>query len=490
MIAALVVTLALGIDFAPQELPGLQVGPVKGQSGRHDVNFRHADLDGDGSTDLVFADTVWLQRGGVYPTSHRLKVPFEDDAVWVDIWRDQLYCWSATRLQVFTLAGTVWETALEVPLERPVDRDTFTGDIRLTRGWRAAKLHRFAVPAKSGPAPDLVALSEAGLHRFHREGDGYGEPHVWDVLPPLRLTAPRTFPVWPPAERRFVFPAQQMDCRLVLEGNAVRVVTREAVQDQQAQFEVRSFALDDDQAFAPEITVTSTVPRHVQPTRLNDDNVLDLAGTRWDLAGGSTWPVPVCETWASLDGGKTFAVRRAPSLQRARPVASFVDFDADGDMDMVTESTALFDGGAREALNQMLSRRAVDHVVRVYRQRDGAFESTPWIETRKTIAIDAPPLRGSPRLSRYNSAKLVDLTGDFNGDNRLDLVISEETGKISIYLLEGAGYPARPAASRDYDEAHAFAALDVNGDGRSDLVFRPPVPEASPVVWFTTGERP
>jgi hypothetical protein len=480
----------VSVDFTEVEMPGLQVGPVQGASGEHTVNFRHADLDGDGRQDLLFASAAWLQRDETYAPENRIALPETGASAWIDVLGSHVYRWSREHLQVLELHEGQWRVVQDQELIRPGPAERGAHDSRRPYARGEDKLHRFVVPGTVATAPDLVALSPEGLHRFRLASESYQEAGTWDVLPEMRLAVSRTHAIWPADARRLVLPARQMDCRLALDGDRARVFSREQAPLRQARHHVRSITLDASGTVDTTAFTSPPVPRYVRPARLNADDTLDLAGTRWDLSSSATWPVPVCETWASLDGGKSFTVRRAPSLQRTRPGASFLDFDADGDQDLVTESTALFEAGTREALNQLLSRSAVDHIIRVYRQTASGFEDTPWITSRHVIDLERPPLRGGPRLDSYSAARLVDLTGDFNGDNRKDLVISKEPGMLSVYLLEGAAYPATPTTRKAYDASRTFVATDINADGRSDLVFRATAPDRPPVVWFTTGERP
>src|SRR5690606_23525107 len=105
-------------------------------------------------------------------------------------------------------------------------------------------------------------------------------------------------------------------------------------------------------AAADAITDTSPgLPPHVRPCHLNPDTIQDYAGSRWSLSQSAAIPVPIHESWASLDGGKTFQIERAISFPQFRPHAPFLDFDSDGDLDMIMESTTIFDDGVRETAN-------------------------------------------------------------------------------------------------------------------------------------------
>ena len=180
-----------------------------------------------------------------------------------------------------------------------------------------------------------------------------------------------------------------MACRFFLDHTALWVLTQEDSSGADlgwggrgVRYFCRAYPLAREGEWAAQgdgvTTVSSDVlPRHLQPCRLNEDGMIDYAGGRWEVSETAAFPVPLYETWATLDGGKHFYVQRAPSLQQSRPHCSFVDFDGDGDLDMVVEATGLFEGGAREALERFLTRSAVDHVIRVHVQGNGRFANTP-----------------------------------------------------------------------------------------------------------------
>ena len=99
MTAAVLCCALAGLTFLPPvEAQGLWVGGPKPLTAEPLANYRPADLDGDGAPELLFADRVWLQRGGWFPEEARphadsIVVGFAEQT-WPRLLRD----WCAGRL--------------------------------------------------------------------------------------------------------------------------------------------------------------------------------------------------------------------------------------------------------------------------------------------------------------------------------------------------------------------------------------------------------
>jgi hypothetical protein len=59
------------------------------------------------------------------------------------------------------------------------------------------------------------------------------------------------------------------------------------------------------------------------------------------------------------------------------------------------------------------------------------------------------------------------LTGDFNGDGKLDLAVGDDEGNVSIFLNQGGG---RMQQSQVFDSQEPVLAADFNNDGKLDLI--------------------
>ena len=202
---------------------------------------------------------------------------------------------------------------------------------------------------------------------------------------------------------------------------------------------------------------------------MNEDGIVDFAGTTRDYAETSPFiHAPIVETSVTTDGGKTIQRVRTYSF---RPRCSFVDFDGDGDLDMITESTGLFEGGVRECVSRLLTQRTVGHEIRVHLQNAlGKFPETPDVQTRFTIHLDSVPIRFGNMFDRYWAGQLVDLTGDFDGDGYRDLVVRGRPRRLAVYLSAGYRIPKKPSVTLRVPEQAGFDVFDIDGDGRSDIV--------------------
>ena len=102
--------LVAATAFRAEDIDGLRTGPVIAFSGRASVNFRHADLDRDGKTDLVLPSEAIFQREGAFPTLGRAPLPDFGQALSIDEWNGALYFKMKNRLVIVRWAGDDWET--------------------------------------------------------------------------------------------------------------------------------------------------------------------------------------------------------------------------------------------------------------------------------------------------------------------------------------------------------------------------------------------
>jgi len=473
------------LTFVGQDVPGLRVGPVRSLTGQGATNFRQCDLDADGAADLLLPGAVVFQRNGSFPAQARQALPDFGESPLVDVWAGALYFRLRGRLAIFHWAGTEWRCDLDQALSWPPQEEVFEG-VRATptHGSAPARLQRFLYDLDGDNTPELVAVNAAGVYLYTRREGLYGGAAPLPVFPALRLSSEPAQALWPAQSRHILFPARQMACRFFLDGEVLRVLTREEGAEglaawgaQSVRYVCTAYPLRGAAAWtvrqdAVARVCSEALPAHLQPCRLNGDGVIDYAGGQWEVSETSVLPVPIYATWATLDGGKTFYVQRAPSLQHARPHCSFVDFEGDGDLDMVAEATGLFDGGPRETLERFLTRSAVDHSIRIHVQGNGRFANTPSLTARLTIALAYPPCQQGPMFERYRAAELINVTGDFNGDGYRDLVVRDRADRLSIYLAAGFAYPSEREAVVSIPAPGHFGVADVNADGQSDLVVR------------------
>lgn len=470
MISLFAYMLVGALTFSEQALDGVRVGTVRPFAGAAVVNFRHTDIDDDGIPDLVLPGKVCLQRDARFPPEARVPMPAFGRMPEVDVWAGRLYCRLPGRLAVYAWRAGAWQAELDQPVEWP------GGDAPPGPNPSAVRLTRFVCDVDGQAPPEIVAAGPDGVFVYQRDGGEYVQALNWRILPELQLTPARNATVWPPEARRISLPVRQMSCRVLWQPGRISILSREAAGPRRRVHMRKDYVFAGEaplrsEAPAPKVFRSKALPEHMKPCRLNEDGLPDFAGAKWAVSDASAFPSLVYETWASLDGGTSFAVRRAPSLQGFRPHCSFVDFDGDGDMDIVTESASLLTAGAREMLSEMLARNAIGHEIRVYVQARGRFAEAPTVRFSRTLRLEQPPFRNGPVFQRYNRAELVSILGDYNGDGYRDLAVQTERGSVAIHLASGYTYHDTPDVTLDVPPNARFGVADVNADGRGDLVF-------------------
>lgn len=469
MIGAVLLCAVQGaFTFVEYEIPGLHVGDTRSLTGTAMVNFRHVDADGDGAMDLLFPGRVVFQRDGAYPANLSTPAPRAADRPYCDVHEGVLYLRLPGAFEAYRLVQNAWATVFSQPITWP----DLTEDPDTDADPPGLRLSRFLYPLNPPGALLVIVPFRDGVHVFRERNGTFGPAGVWDVFPPPAVASREPMALWPAETRRIEFPPARMGCYVTLEGTALRVITRQDLYSGQVRFRTRLYGIQPGEAgeFLPvpiEVRETKPLPNFLEPVRLNADSELDFAGGRWELSDSTLLPTPIFETVATLDGGESiFSVR----TQAYRPRSSFVDFDGDGRLDMVVESTAALEGGIRETLTRLLTRKTLEHEIRVYRQAAGRFVGAPVLQRRVTIRFSRAPFRNDPFFQRYQAGELVDLTGDFNGDGRRDLVVQGSEDRIDVFLNYGGTFSGTPAHSLSVPHGSRFGIVDVDADGRSDIV--------------------
>lgn len=461
------------VTFVGQDIPGLHVGSVNPLSGRPFVRFRQADLDGDRQLDLILPHGVLFQRDGRFDPDACVDLPdVEAKGALCDCWQDTLYMRHSHGLRVVRWDADGWNTVLDQALAWPGTEHEAPA---LGQPADAPRLRFqwFLYDFDDDEIPEIVLAAPDGIRIYSRRTGEYAAVANLDILPPLTLAGTRGQVLWPPGARRLAFPMRQMNCRLLVEGTTLTVVTWANAPGKRVRYTLRRYAVDPERAYTIEpaadaIQVTEPMPNYVRPCRLNDDGRIDFAGGEWGLSRASVLAPPIYETVASLDGGRTFQARRSRSFT---PHCSFVDFDGDRDLDMVTEAMGLFDGGVRESVGRFLTGREVQHTLRIYFQdARGKFSNTPDVVAKVTIRFDRVLCRGGEMFDRYLAAELCNITGDFNGDGYRDLVVQDRPGRLAVYLSTGRRFRTKPDVTIGIRENARFAVVDLNGNSQSDLV--------------------
>ncbi|HNR33348.1 MAG TPA: VCBS repeat-containing protein [Candidatus Hydrogenedentes bacterium] len=474
MIVVVLIPMLAALEFRAQDVPGLRVDAVHPLTAAASLNCVQADLDGDGAADLVFPREVAFQRGGGFPREARVSLPDSGEQAFLDVWRGELYLFFAEHLSVMRRRGDEWQSVLSQTIAWPA---TEAGVLPLRGPGRAAALRQRRLHDFDGDGvPEIVVTNPQGVHVFRHNGKQYVPAGLLEVLPQLALQPGQEARVWPPETRRLAFPPREMACRLLFDGQRLCVLARTDVSQTEVRYRQVNHTVqrtaDGEFAVAPDLTeewVSDNVPAYMQPCRLNTDGRVDFAGGYWDTVQGGVLPGPLYTARATLDGGASYAIRRARTFW---PHCGFVDFDGDGNLDMVVESNDVLEGGAREAVLRYLTHSRIAHELRVYRQDRGAFAETPALTHRVVVQLDRPPVAGTPFFQRRHRAGLLNLSGDFNGDGYKDLVVQDRSDRLAVFLSRGFSLPESPDVLIPLEFDATFAVADVNLDGRSDVIVR------------------
>ena len=76
-------------------------------------------------------------------------------------------------------------------------------------------------------------------------------------------------------------------------------------------------------------------------------------------------------------------------------------------------------------------------------------------------------------------------TGDFNGDNKSDILWQNSDGTAAIWLMNGMKRRDRAPLARSIRAGRSKGTGDFNGDGKSDIVWQHD--GGTPAMWFMDG---
>jgi len=142
----------------------------------------------------------------------------------------------------------------------------------------------------------------------------------------------------------------------------------------------------------------------------------------------------------------------------------FVDIDRDGDIDFISIWSEL-SPGSKENIIQVLTESTLKFTFRCYLfEKEKGFSSTPDIIIKSKIKYGG--------LSHIGENIHFDFSGDFNTDGVNDLCVREGPTYINIYLIElrQKNYSSSVIGIKIPREAEQFKILDVNNDGKSDIL--------------------
>jgi hypothetical protein len=471
MIALVPLLLLGGVLLVEQPIDGVQTDLTQWRI-RTETYTRCADLDGDGPNDIITPTAAAFQRNGQFPKAQQTPLPHFDGLAYMDVWDNEIYVLMRDRIEVLRWSKSEWQRTLSQPIDwgDAVRRACFGSDPPAKSS--APLFEHFLCNVDGSRSPEIVRVAVDGIHVFSKKDLFYAEAAVWQIVPPLRAYVPRGT-LWPSAARRIKVPQLMSRATVRVEKTGVSVQTQIPAGIARTFYRQDSYAFDAARGLslspAPDRSIESeVVDRGYECTELNRDDVMDLI--RVDITGETAAPLamPIVETSVSTDGGKTFFT--AKSLG-AKPLRAVTDFNQDGRLDLVSENKRLVEGGICETLVRGLTRREVDLEVAVRLQDEsGGFPAKPTFSQTFAIALDKPPAYQSAMFMSFLYGGLFSLDGDFDGDGIRDAVIHDRPDRITIRRGAPSGISSEVLATLPASAQRQFAIVDIDGDGRSDLL--------------------
>lgn len=227
---------------------------------------------------------------------------------------------------------------------------------------------------------------------------------------------------------------------------------------------------------------TGVSPNAVLAADFNGDGKLDLA-----VANGGSNILSILLG----NGDGTFTVSATPSTGAVPHSLAVGDFNKDGKLDLAVanasdNSVSVFLGngdGTFQAQASYAVGNAPAYVVAADFDRDGKLDLAVTNQVDATVSIllgkgdgtfqvPASPFAAVPANASVKDVAGV-AVGDFNGDNKLDLAVTNTSNDtVSVLLGNGDGTfqaPVTYSTGNSGDQPIAVSAVDVNGDGKLDL---------------------
>ena len=464
--------LAASAPYAEVAIDDIYVGSVNPLNGKPSVNFKQIDINRDKQTDLVFPGYILLQKNGSFSQSAPIDMPEANFGPHVDFFNDVVFLRFPEGLKTYRYLDNGWELQLDTEIAWPQHR---ASNRRASEQPFPPSFERYVYDINDDGTPELIFPMQGGLHLYSFADDTYIPHPPLHLLPKSRLIPPDTVTPASNQARYLTFPNQHIAFHAALENDLLTILSKEALGDSSIRFSTTRYQIvmkNGQFGFNPAVTSRQTplYESYIQPCRLNPDDEIDFAGGTLDYAASLAILTPIFTT-------KVFSTPDAPPQTfRAKsftPHTLFTDYNHDGFSDLIQESTRITDGGLRETLNRFTTQKKFQHTVHVHlQQQDHRFSTAPDISKTITIKLDQTPIRLSEMFQRYQAGKLLNLTGDFNGDDRNDLLVQTSERELSLYFAQEDSFPKTPDHTIPIEPHETFHVLDLNQDGISDILLQ------------------
>lgn len=501
MIALFPLLLLGGVAFVEQPIDGLAVFDDKGLDNKLARTWRCADVDGDGAKDILTPSGVAFQRDGQFPKTQQTPFPSLGEFPRADVWGNEIYVLLQDRIEVLRWSQGDWQRTLSQPITWEGPSIQASRRVAATATEHRLQFTRFLYDIDGDNKPEIIVVSSDGLRVYTKGNLFYEEKALWPVLPPLQPMISAQA-IWPPNERVLEAPPMDRIARFRIEKNTLTIFTDESIgsigraldRDRRTDgqgtvamggdvlskkivFKATRFAIKQDGSLGlsdqPEaIGESAALSTNWQRVNLNSDDEMDLIASRYVGSTSSPYPVAIYEVAASTDAGKTVYTAQCTGTP---PRNVLTDFNGDGRLDIVTESKQLVEGGLKETLVRGFTRREVELDVEVRLQNDaGGYPAKPSLRRRFTVTLDKPPAKLSEMFLRFLDGGFLQLNGDVDGDGQIDAVIHDHPDSISAYRGSETAITNSHIASLPIAPTGLFHVIDVDEDGRADVLIGRP----------------
>lgn len=159
------------------------------------------------------------------------------------------------------------------------------------------------------------------------------------------------------------------------------------------------------------------------------------------------------------------------------------DLNGDGEPDLLL-GYLRFRG--RDDLVTLLQTCAMNVSLRTYLSRPDGYRTEPDSDRDVMVSVERVQVQFAFDKMATLIRRYLSIEGDFDGDGKRDLLLRNSDENLSIFLYEADrhDFSREPAAVFTVERANELHVLDLNGDGRSDIV----VPRSGrPMLVYISG---